>query len=260
MKVLCDTARQSGAMLWTEDPRTAAVYDTECAGRWDHDFYLTLTAELGARSVVDIGCGTGVFAVDCARRGHRVIGVDPAAPMLAIACARDGGDAVEWIHGHATDVPSDVADLVIMMGHVAQYFIAEADWEHVLAEIHRMLVAGGRIAFETRNPAIDWSQRWTRERTEERYRHPGGGEFTAWVEMQEVGDSAESYITVHEGHTVLPDGTCVVCSETLRFRSPAEVITSLEHAGFAVEDTWGDWDRLPFEPASDELIVLATAG
>jgi 2-polyprenyl-3-methyl-5-hydroxy-6-metoxy-1,4-benzoquinol methylase len=81
--------------LWTEDPRLAAVYDTECAGRADHDFYLALADELGARSVVDLGCGKGVFAVDLAQRGHAVVGVDPAGPMLEIARHRSAGLAVE---------------------------------------------------------------------------------------------------------------------------------------------------------------------
>lgn len=52
--------------LWTEDPRTVATYDTECAGRADHDLYLRLADQLGARTVVDLGCGTGVLAVDLA--------------------------------------------------------------------------------------------------------------------------------------------------------------------------------------------------
>lgn len=91
--------------LWTEDPRLAALYDIECAGRWDHDLYLALATELGAASVVDIGCGTGVFAVDAAAPGRRVIGVDPAVAMLDLARTRPGGERVEWIHGTADDIP-----------------------------------------------------------------------------------------------------------------------------------------------------------
>lgn len=85
------------ADLWTEDPRLAALYDIECAGRWDHDFYLALAAELDAKSVVDIGCGTGVLAVDAAESGRSVLGVDPAGAMLDIARTRPGGERVDWI-------------------------------------------------------------------------------------------------------------------------------------------------------------------
>jgi 2-polyprenyl-3-methyl-5-hydroxy-6-metoxy-1,4-benzoquinol methylase len=33
----------------------------------------------GARSVLDVGCGTGSFACMLAQRGIEVVGVDPAA-------------------------------------------------------------------------------------------------------------------------------------------------------------------------------------
>lgn len=245
------------AETWTEDARTVATYDVECAGRCDHDFYVALAEETSARAVVDIGCGTGVFCVDIARRGLRAFGVDPAATMLEAARERPGGDLVEWIHGGAAETPSGIADLVIMMGHVAQYFVSDDDWSTTLTECRRILRDGGRLAFETRNPGRDWRGRWTPERTRASYDHPDGGRFTSWVEVAEVIGSPESFTETHVGHTLLPDGTHVVHSETLRFRSEHEIRSSLARAGFTVETIWGDWDRSPVEPDSDELIVLA---
>ncbi|MCP4223868.1 MAG: class I SAM-dependent methyltransferase, partial [Actinomycetia bacterium] len=219
--------------LWTENPLLAAVYDVECAGRWDHGFYLDLAEELGAHSVVDIGCGTGVFAVDLARRGHQVIGVDPAGPMLDIARQRSAlGPTVHWIHGHADDVPTGSADLAVMMGHVAQYFVDDEDWTSALRQIHRIVTHGGRLTFETRNPAIDWAKQWKREKTIATYPHPEGGEFTSWVEVVSVTGAPESYALTHEGHTRFPDGRHLVASETLRFRSEGELLMSLQEAGF----------------------------
>jgi len=243
--------------LWTEDPRLAAVYDTECLGRADHDFYVTLAASTGARAIVDIGCGTGVLAVDLALRGHDVIGVDPAPAMLDIARARPGGGTVRWIQGVAADVSRATAELVIMTGHVAQYFVDDAEWVRLLADVRRILSPGGRLAFETRNPAVDWRERWTRVRTVTTHPHPDGGTFTAWVEMREVTGTPESYTTVHVGHTILPDGDHLTCAETLRFRSFGEVVDSLGSAGFSVEQTWGDWDGSPLAATSSEFIVLA---
>ena len=243
--------------MWTEDARTVATYDVECSGRWDHDFYAALAGETGARTVVDVGCGTGVFCVDLARRGVRALGVDPAAAMLDAARARPGGDLVEWIHGGAPDVPTGIADLVIMMGHVAQYFVADEAWSEALIECRRILREGGRLAFESRNPDRDWPARWSPERTRTGYDHPDGGRFTSWVEVTEVIGLPESFIETHVGHTVFPDGTHVAHPETLRFRSEQEIRRSLEDAGFAVESIWGNWDRSPVGPGSDELIVLA---
>lgn len=250
---------EPGAMseLWTEDPRSVATYDVECAGRWDHNFYLALADELEAATVVDIGCGTGVFAVDLARRGIRTIGVDPAATILDVARIRPGGDAVTWIHGTAADVSDGVADLVVMMGHVAQYFVSDEDWQQTLRECRRILRDGGHLTFETRNPDRDWPARWTRERTMSTLPHPDGGEFTSWVEVTAVVGDPTSFTETHVGHTILPDGDRLAHAETLRFRSEWQIRTGLEEAGFAVEQVWGDWDRSPATGTTDELIVLA---
>lgn len=243
--------------LWTEDPQLAAVYDTESAGRADHDFYLAVAGELGAQSVVDVGCGTGVFAVELALRGYAVTGVDPAGPMLDIARGRSAGLDIEWIQGLADDVATGVADLVVMMGHVAQYFVDDADWSNVLRQLHRILQPGGRLTFETRNPAIPWEEHWTEAKTTATMPHPEGGEFTSWVDVVGKSGPPDSYTLTHEGHTILPNGSHLTASETLRFRSSIEVLESVKSAGFVLEQTWGGWDRTPFNATSVEMIVVA---
>lgn len=42
-------------------PRLAEIYDVLEGERDDLHHYLALAAELGARSVLDVGCGTGTF-------------------------------------------------------------------------------------------------------------------------------------------------------------------------------------------------------
>ncbi len=242
---------------WPEVPALAEVYDVECSGRWDHDFYLDLATELGATSVVDLGCGTGVFCVDAAARGIRAIGVDPAAAVLDVARNRAGGESVTWLHGGLELIDDASVDLVIMMGHVAQYFVDDADWASTLNEIKQILVPGGHVAFETRNPRTNWAERWTEDSARTVYPHPGGGEFTSWVEVKSVEGPDDSYTITHEGNTILPDGQHLRVQETLRFRSPAEVFSSLADAGLEVVNTWGDWERTPFVADSHELIVLA---
>ncbi|BDH13271.1 hypothetical protein HOK021_44500 [Streptomyces hygroscopicus] len=56
------------------DPQLAALYDPLDPDRRDLEAYLHLTAELAARRVLDIGCGTGVLALLLADRGIEVVG------------------------------------------------------------------------------------------------------------------------------------------------------------------------------------------
>ena len=238
------------------DPRLAATYDAENAGRDDIDWYLALAQRLGARDIVDLGCGTGVLAVDLAARGHRVIAIDPAAAMLEIARARPGGARVTWILGDATAMPPGAADLVLMTGHVAQVFLTDDDWAAVLRHAHRAARAGGHLAFETRNPAARAWTRWTREASLGRYARDGSYAFTSWVETVEVANGIVRY----DAYTVFDaTGEALVAAGALRFRTSAELESSLAAAGFTAPMLSGDWDGSPVGSASPELIVVATA-
>jgi SAM-dependent methyltransferase len=62
----------------------------------------TFMEALGVRSVLDGGCGTGRVAIELARRGLEVVGVDADPGMLSAARAK--APALEW-------VLADLADL-----------------------------------------------------------------------------------------------------------------------------------------------------
>lgn len=53
-----------------------------------------MVEEFGARSVIDLGCGTGTFALMLAELGVKVIGVNPAGASLDVARAKPRADRV----------------------------------------------------------------------------------------------------------------------------------------------------------------------
>jgi 2-polyprenyl-3-methyl-5-hydroxy-6-metoxy-1,4-benzoquinol methylase len=78
--------------------------------------------DVRGKSILDVGCGSGVYAIEFAKRGaRRVLGLDFSAPMLQIA--RDGakqasvGGAVEFVQGEfVSQAIDETFDVSIAMG------------------------------------------------------------------------------------------------------------------------------------------------
>ncbi|GGL08533.1 class I SAM-dependent methyltransferase [Mangrovihabitans endophyticus] len=221
-------------------PRLAQLYDPLEAGRPDLDVYAAMAGEFAAHSVLDVGCGTGTFACMLAEDGHAVIGVDPAAASLAIARGKPGADRVRWIHGYATDLPTLHVDLITMTGNVAQVFRTDADWAATLRATHAALRPGGRLVFETRDPAARAWESWNRAATYEQASVPGIGELAHWGEVTRV-DGA--FVTFRHVFLFASDGARLVSESTLRFRTREEVTTSLADCGFEVAEVRDAPDR-----------------
>jgi SAM-dependent methyltransferase len=237
------------------DPRLVAVYDTlnPYAAETQPRFYAELAAETGAAAIVDLGCGTGLITCELARQGYRMTGVDPAPGMIEAARRRPWGDRVRWVVGDAGGVPAGDADLAIMSGHVAQFLVSDETWHAALTALRAALRPGGRVAFESRNPAAREWERWTRD-ARSVADDPVAGRIEMWSEVDDVRDGIVSS-ALH--YVFAATGEELVSRARLRFRSEEELRASLRDAGFEVERVYGDWDRRPASPSSPELIVVA---
>ena len=246
------------------DPRLVAVYDTVNPIAEYEVFYLDLASKLSASSVIDIGCGTGMLTCELARRGHRLIGVEPSKAMLEVARRRACGKRVEWIEGDALGLGGRRADLAIMTGHVAQFFLDDECWHSALVAIRKALRPGGHIAFESRNPLVqpwadekigdhvDWPSRTFRREVYD----PVAGRVEWWTEILEVEDDR---VRTHDSLSVARTGEELVSTNELRFRTKVELSRSLSDAGFSVESVFGDWDGRQADAASRELIFVAAS-
>lgn len=229
------------------DPRLAAVYDALDAGpnghgRSDLEVYERIVVdELGARSALDIGCGTGTFALMLAARGLEVTGVDPAAASVAVARAKPGADAVRWVVGTAdgADAPGAV-DAVTMTANVAQVFLDDLDWHGVLVAARRALRPGGTLVFESRRPERRAWEEWTREATRQVVEVPHEGAVEEWVEVTDVDGQ---FVTFESPTTFHRDGTRIDSTTTLRFRPRAAIERSLRAAGLELVDVRDAPDR-----------------
>ncbi len=109
-----------------------------------------LVSVVDADRVVDVGCGPGTAVREAARRGARVIGVDPAPVMLRLArTLTPNRPAITWAEGAAEDLRQPDASATVVWSLATVHH-----WRDVtagLAEIKRVLAPGGRfLAIERR--------------------------------------------------------------------------------------------------------------
>lgn len=129
---------------------------------WDGDAYQRRFDELAAQgrdmhgeaafvmtrspppaTVLDAGCGTGRVAIELARRGVAVVGVDRDASMLATA--RRTGPAVTWIEADLAGLDLGRAfDVVVMAGNV-MLFTPPGTERRVVAGCARHVAATGAL-------------------------------------------------------------------------------------------------------------------
>lgn len=225
-------------------PRLAGIYDAHDGQRDDLDHYQAIVDELGAESILDIGCGTGSLAVRLAATGRHVIAVDPAAASLAVARTKPG--AIRWIEGDATTLPPDVeVDLAVMTGNVAQVFTTDEAWAATLAGIHAALRPGGHLVFETRRPEARAWEGWDDQRTRT-------ADLEAWCEVLDI----DLPLVTFRWSFRFADGELLTSDSTLRFRTEDEVRADLADAGFARTEIRDAPDR----PGLEMVVVTQRPG
>jgi SAM-dependent methyltransferase len=223
-----------------EEARLAGLYDPLDPDRSDLDVYAAMAAEFGARSVLDVGCGTGTLACLLAGQGFTVTGIDPAAASLAVARGKPGADRVRWRHGAAASLPPLQVDLAVMTGNVAQVFVTDQEWAQTLRAVRAALRPGGRLVFESRDPGRKAWLDWTREHTHRRVTVPGTGPVETWTDLTGVRDGLVSFRT---SFIFGADGAVLTSYSTLRFRGREELAASVTAAGLAVDEVRDAPDR-----------------
>jgi len=109
--------------------------------------------EKGER-ILDLGCGVGTFALELARRGIDVVGLDYSQESIDI-CQRLADELnlkASFRLGEATDtgLESDSYDLIIA-ADLTEHLYPEV-FRDFLAEAERLLKKGGRLLIWTPNP------------------------------------------------------------------------------------------------------------
>ena len=213
------------------------------------DFLLEELKLPSGSCILDMGCGTGRHAVELARRGYYVTGVDISSGMLAEAdkAARKAGIRVEWVHADATRFTStSLFDAAICLCEGAFGLLGTDDdpLEHdlsILRSIQAALKPGAPFVMTALNGCA-LIRRHTQQEVEDGLFDPTTLIETVAVECDTREGKEE--LLVRERRYV-----------------PTELAMLLRLAGFEVEHVWGgtagNWGRRHVDLDEMEIMTVA---
>jgi ubiquinone/menaquinone biosynthesis C-methylase UbiE len=128
------------------------IYERVLVGPLFRPFAEQLIARLAPGrddSLIDVACGTGIVARVARERlgpDARIVGVDVAPAMLAVASAVD--PTIDWRQGNAISLPVDAPErFTILTCHQGLQFMP--DKAAAVREMRRVLAPRGRVAVAT---------------------------------------------------------------------------------------------------------------
>ena len=152
--------REMHGKKWYEDLFTdySKAYDRESFTRGtigEVDFIEGELVHDRTKKILDIGCGTGRHAIELAKRGYRVTGVDLSESQLARARekALGAGVQVEFLQQDARDLRLDERFDLVMMICEGAFPLMETDEMNfaILENAARALLKGGKLVLTTLN-------------------------------------------------------------------------------------------------------------
>jgi SAM-dependent methyltransferase len=103
--------------------------------------------------VVDLGCGSGLWARELIRAGYDVLGVDYSAAMIALA--RKKAPQAKFVHASYLKVDLPPCDAVTSIGECFNYLFdryGEAELAALFGRVHQALRPGGVFIFDILEP------------------------------------------------------------------------------------------------------------
>ncbi|MEQ8458863.1 MAG: methyltransferase domain-containing protein [Sandaracinaceae bacterium] len=202
-------------------------------------------------TILDVGCGLGLHAVELTRRGYLVVGLDLSLPMLSRAAdeAQEHGFKINFLHADMREMNFDGAfDAVLCWGTTLGYFDDETN-KQVIERLYRALKPRGLLLLEVVNrdyvirtqPNLVWFE-------------GDGCVVMEETQMNYITSRLETKRTV-----ILDDGRQRDNLYSIRLFSLHELGQVLHHQGFRVVEVSGR-EAHPgvfFGADSPQLLILA---
>ncbi len=214
------------------------------------DGILSLTGVAPTARVLDLGCGKGRHALELARRGFSVTGVDRTAQFVdqARQQAQEERLVIEFVQQDMREFKRpDSFDLALNMFTSFGYFEDPADDALVLRNIHASLRPGGSLVLETI-----------------------GKEVLGRIFQERDWSEGEGFFLLHERHPSedwgrmnlrwikIASGQKEEWSFTHRLFAATELASLMGEAGFQRVKAWGDLQGRPYDNTALRLVIVAT--
>jgi SAM-dependent methyltransferase len=254
--------------MTTEYDTFADIYEVWTAGAPVTERNLPFYVELYRGTpglVVELGVGNGRIAVEAAKAGKSMAGVDSSAEMLRHCRARAQAagvlDRLTLIQADFRDFTlPQPAELITIPFHTIGHLVTMDDKRAGLRRIYSQLAPGGRLVFDhfvfnpeaaARHSGITLRDEYTDAKT--------GHDILLWVTTR-YDMAAQTMRVIFWTDELEADGVVVRRQYrrlSFSWLEPAQTRALLQEAGFEIEALYGDFDRSPFGADSAEQIWFA---
>lgn len=200
-------------------------------------------------SILDLYCGYGRHAIELAKRGYNVIGIDATQAFLDMAIQRAREENVDIVFRQCDMRELDYTGkfhAVINMFAAFGYF-SDKENQMVLQRIAHSLKDGGLFLIDLLNR--DWMVRNNLNRY---WRDPNGDCVLSYKVELERGIA-----TMKRQLTNQLTGKQTQYEFALRAYSLAEMTCILQQSGFQIQTTYGGFDKRAYGPDTPRMIIVA---
>jgi len=217
------------------------------------DFLLN-RIEGSVNDILDLGCGDGRHALELARRGFRVTGLDLSADLLNRARSRAADEDLDitFIQGDMRESPGiALFDLVVCFFTSFGYFQEDCENIRVLEAIAQTLRPDGQFLLDYLNRDFVLFNLVPEDR-----REMDGTvvEQTRWI----TGDPQQegSHVRINKQVRIRDGFKERTYGESVRMYTLSEMRFMLGGAGLAVTGVYGDFDGRPVDQESSRNIFI----
>jgi SAM-dependent methyltransferase len=212
---------------------------------------------LPGADLLDAGCGTGRYAIELARRGYLVSGIDLSPELIGVAerSARDARVPASFRVGDILTQPSRRFDAILCRG-VLNDFVDDDSRAVVFGAFARALRPAGVLILDVR----EWEATAVRKDREPVFTkrvdtERGTLTFTSTTEL----DRENRRLLLSERHALISDGheRSSNYQFVMRCWTRAEVEAGLERAGFETVEYFGAYDTAVPVGSTDRLVAVA---